>query len=143
MSENRSVFPEPLVTLTFRQAVNEAKRAIREKGWDYIYEPGIRESCHNFEQDGAPSCIVGHMLSYKGMTLEDITGIRHPDNGFEIPFNERGVYTMGMWGVVEMTSEAQIFLSGLQSEQDDGQTWGESYITALRNVYQLRKLAKK
>lgn len=133
------VFEQPLVKLTFRQAVEDAKRAIREKGWTFIYDKKKDGSCQNFDSEGAPSCVVGHILSYEGMKLEDITDVVEPTFNENMDLNHLGIHTMRSRGAVQVSDEALRFLNELQILQDHGETWGHSYTAALRKVYRVRK----
>ena len=74
------------IELTDEEAVALLQRAVEEKGADYVYEhptytdPETNEevedsTCFYFDPGaGTPSCIVGHVLAYKGVTMEEIDG---------------------------------------------------------------------
>ena len=114
------------ITIDFRTAVNDAKRAIREKGWDYRYS-SVDSRCVYFNDD-RPSCIVGHVFAYEGLQAHD----------FNVVNNTREVRKLRK-DLVVFTEEALMFLSRLQDFQDTRQTWGIAYTIALRSVYQNRK----
>jgi hypothetical protein len=106
------------VDLTDVNVVSELlKRAVAEKGADYIY-PGAGEKCYYFEPDGTPSCIVGHVLYYLGAKAED---------SWSDDWNEdTDVSSLRYRGIVEMTTDTMNLLRQAQMTQDSGISWGES-----------------
>lgn len=102
---------EPLKQLDYGQAVVFLEKAIAEKGADYEYErPEESETCLYFEQ-GQPSCIVGHVLSYMGYN--------HVTEG------------MGVMGVlrslgIDADYQTQNLLMNVQTSQDGGMPWGDA-----------------
>lgn len=126
-----------LVSLTLREAIDLTKRAIRAKGWDYVYPSWEEQNCLNFEEDGSPSCVVGHVLSYRGVTLQ---GLKLKDAEWNCTYNyynQSGITSM-RGEVVDVDDETEVFLNALQMSQDSGFTWGNAYITALRELYSYR-----
>lgn len=132
---------EPLVTLDFNEAVELAKRAVAEKGEDYTYEQGAYGRCLNFNIcTSAPSCIVGHILAYKGMTYAQMLGreAAHNDNCMlanRVDYNNSGICTLIGDGLVEVAdTKTEHFLSELQQLQDSGTSWGKSLRSALEYI---------
>ncbi len=52
------------------QALELLDKVVQAKGADYVYPGQPGDLCFNFETDGAPSCIVGHVLADLGLTYE-------------------------------------------------------------------------
>lgn len=118
------------VTIEFDEAIALLKRAVEEKGADYQYlappaspEKGTNGTCVYF-YDGKPSCIVGHVLAYKGMTAEEIG-----DNNAG-----SGVYSLSQLGIIEVDEVTREFLVQVQQEQDLGVTWGDSLRAGIEYV---------
>lgn len=102
-----------------REAINLLDTAVTMKGRDYVYPtPG---TCVNWNDDGTPSCIVGHVLHYLGATPE-LTG-----EGTAMQTCETFFYRQG---TVVFTPAAITVLRVAQSVQDNGGTWGLAYDTA-------------
>lgn len=114
---------EPLVTLDYSEAFKLAQRAVADKGEDYVYDTYCGH-CVNFEETGAPSCIVGHILSYKGMTLAALRSFQEQRAEVELNYNTSGIYTLADVGAVKLTRKAYEFLRRLQTKQDIGAPWG-------------------
>lgn len=133
---------EPMVTLNFDEAVTLAKRAIAEKGEDYVYSRTSLLFCNNFnEEDGSPSCIVGHILSYKGMAWgalrnrQDAHNEQAGNGVFQAIYNSAGVSTLVNDEVIALdSSKTEDFLSELQNLQDNGAPWGKALNAALAEV---------
>lgn len=132
---------EPLVTLDFDEAVALTKRAIAEKGEDYTYPKDESGWCTNFNSfTSAPSCIVGHVLAYKGMTYAQMLGRQAAVNDNCMPvnhvdYNNSGICTLIGDGLVEVAdTKTEEFLAELQQLQDSGNSWGNSLRCALAEV---------
>lgn len=113
--------------------INEAiKKALAEKGGDYVYERVIHEKTGSggcvYAVGDAPSCIVGHVLNaldpemFKRVAeweqeAED-TGFRQAAVALELPFGRDQIHAL---------SQAQV-------AQDDGYKWSAA---ALEYAYYL------
>lgn len=134
---------EPLVTLDLDEAVALTKRAIAEKGEDYVYPKAEAGWCTNFDSDtSAPSCIVGHILAYKGMTYAQMLGREVAVNDEALPinrvdYNSSGICALVGDGLVQADNKTEQFLSELQQLQDNGTSWGNSLRSALEYVTSL------
>lgn len=123
----------PAVTLTFEETVALLRRAQGAKGKDYVYErqpivdsEGMATSgCVYFTEDG-PSCKVGHILHYKGVTFEDMEamGQNCTTNVSELVAEKRLV--------VDLRTEGLLTL--VQEKQDEGMPWGRALEEALEEV---------
>jgi hypothetical protein len=131
-SEAAASQPAP-VEITLDEAKTLLARAVTEKGKDHKYKmltvktlTGLREeACAYFDPaDGRPSCMVGYVLSYKGVTHESlaIAGLNHHAN----------VETLAEMGFIKVDLETQALLEAVQSEQDAGMTWGDALEEALK-----------
>jgi hypothetical protein len=129
--EAKTSKPKPTaVEITLDEAKELLGRAVKEKGEDYVYEP-LREGgrphgrpqCAYFNpEDGCPSCMVGYVLSYKGVTYEslDATGSVVTE-----------VQDLVEEGHLQVDNETLALLTVAQVEQDQGQTWGRALEEAL------------
>jgi hypothetical protein len=120
------------VEITLDEAKTLLARAVEERGADYTYkmltvelEPGRQESlCAYFDpQTKVPSCIVGQVLSYKGVTFDDMAA------------KDKNVYasagTLIDTAFIKADSETRALLETVQSEQDSGMPWGQAVEEAL------------
>lgn len=73
----------------------------------------------------APSCIVGHVLAYEGVTLDGVE--RH---------NESSVHTLAASRATgfEFTEKAVYLLNLCQDKQDCGEPWGKAIADAVAFV---------
>jgi hypothetical protein len=114
------MLPRPVVLpkLSYDEALELLYRAIAEKGPDYVYEKtstGLG-SCAYFI-DNQPSCIVGHVLAYKGVKPEDLPG-------------RSNTAQIGALAVGE-DSRTNYLLDMAQVYQDRGVPWGQAVENAL------------
>jgi hypothetical protein len=120
------------VEITLDEAKALLARAVEERGADYQYkmitfevEPGRRESlCAYFDPaTKAPSCIVGQVLAYKGVTFDDMAA------------KDKNVYasagTLVDTKFIKADDETRALLESVQSEQDSGMPWGQAVEEAL------------
>lgn len=98
---------EEIVTPIIRELVSEF-------GADYVYKEEEREiddgiDCY-YQQDGKPSCIVGHILDRAGVRYDpEWEGV-----GVESILRAEGLYALGF------------ALGAAQYEQDNGHFWGQA-----------------
>lgn len=85
-------------------------RAVAEKGEDYVYPEEEKDGvgCHYF-YEGRPSCIIGHVLSYLGMT--------------EGPEGSGAIFALRRLGFSPAEEYAAV---AAQESQDAGRTWGDA-----------------
>lgn len=117
------------MTYTYDQTIELLQRAVAEKGDSYVYEKELGLfPCRYFNNQGTPSCIVGHVFDYVGLlTVIDDSRNYSQVNG-----------TIGGSGqrvmpepIAEAFSDASfVALQAAQDAQDDGKTWGEALIAA-------------
>lgn len=116
-----------MTTLTKNAVTETLKSLLAEKGEDYIY-PGAGRNCTYSEGDGAPSCIVGHVVA----ALD-------PEAFKQIVEVER--YEGESWSAAQMFSEgfgeagatvatdSAVLATALQlaqEVQDSGASWGDA-----------------
>lgn len=102
------------IELTLEKAHELLKRAVEEKGADYVYpedEKWADGMCRYFRPDGAPLCIVGHVLHYLGVTR--VT-------------EGRGAAAALLGAGVTTVPTTHWALQEAQCCQDGGGTWGEA-----------------
>jgi hypothetical protein len=102
-------------------------RAIRSSvPEDYVYQPPDPEdvtTCRYFEDDGKPSCLIGHILARHGVTKADVG---HRNTGVTVS-------TLIDEGLIEVdTGEMHTILVGIQNWQDGGMQWHTIVKTILR-----------
>lgn len=107
------------ITITADEARELLQRAVNEKGADYVYPE--RFNCRYFNEDGGPSCIVGHVLDYKGLTLDDVPGVE----------NTAALLTIRGDGVIKCDDLTSRALQEAQNVQDCGEPWGYALAEAL------------
>ena len=113
------------IDLTFVEAVALLKRSVAENGAQTVYaKPG--GICLYFTPDGCPSCLIGHVLHYKGMTYKALD-----DRGSNDQTDVSGLIQDTVIRV-DMRTEALLALA--QGFQDDGVPWGRAVEQALEGV---------
>lgn len=142
------------ITIDEQQALDLMRRAVAEKGTDYVYvRPDRSKDCVYVDTtvDPAvatppPSCLVGHALVYAGV---DPVLLWEADQGI-------GEYVDDEYGEVEKTDDTSIKSSGFnqylsqhgvaltyearrvfgaaQREQDRGIPWGQAVAYAAREL---------
>ncbi len=108
--------------LTYKQTVDGLREIVRKSGRDYIdgdYELG----CVNFDdEDGQPSCIVGHLYAMHGIWDE---GYWATDSVVELA--ARGVLTFD-------SDSTKDILANIQKMQDEWVSWGDALDRALKSA---------
>lgn len=90
---------------------------IPRKGEDYIYD-GVDGGCMYKNDDGSPSCIIGHLFDVIGV-LPDF-----PERGAENCFGFGSIRNLP--SVPRFTCKAASYLAELQIHQDRPHTWGDA-----------------
>lgn len=115
------------IELTYDETVKILREVVAEKGEDYVYPgaakndiPGAR--CKYFENDGTPSCIVGHVLARYGLTLEELTDVH---NAWTTPAKLLDL------GLISTTPRVIELLAVAQGKQDFGSPWRVALDNAL------------
>lgn len=129
--EAKTSKPKPTaVEITLDEAKELLARAVKEKGEDYVYvplreggRPNGRPQCAYFnEEDRCPSCMVGYVLSYKGVTYERLDATNSVVTEVQDLVEE---------GHLKVDNHTLALLTVAQVEQDQGQTWGRALEEAL------------
>lgn len=117
----------PMAEITLDEAKTLLARAVEERGADYTYKMLTIDGsalCAYFDPETkAPSCIVGQVLAYKGITFDDMVT------------QNKNVYasagTLIDTKFIKADNETRALLEAVQSEQDAGMPWGRSVEEAL------------
>jgi hypothetical protein len=109
------------IRLTAHEAEAQLELIVRQKGEDYKYPH--KEKCVYYEPDGAPSCILGHLLHKHGVTRDDLT--QHRVN------NSAAAGSLFAGSIIAPTDPKEAdalraLLSEAQSYQDAGNPWGQA-----------------
>lgn len=85
--------------------------------------PDVRSECEYRDRTGAPRCVIGHLLAEVGLTdalanVENNAAVTGLARGGEIVYNDDFASAF--------TGAAVDFMSEVQTEQDEGQTWSEA-----------------
>jgi hypothetical protein len=113
------------IEITYDQAVDLLKRAVAEKGADYVYSKmGLNDAANVgprcvYTIDSDPSCIVGHVLVWSGV------------DPHAIPEGTVCRYLLDKVGV-SVNNKTLDLLREAQAYQDGGRPWGESVDHAIR-----------
>lgn len=113
--------------LSVEETIAKLEAIVAKYGEDYVYqlptyedESGELESCMYSNQDGTPSCIVGHVL--KEVSPKYFKSV-HEREWEQLDSN--AVYNLS--GIYQYFEERAVnLLSNVQFDQDDGVTWGEA-----------------
>lgn len=103
--------------ISYDEAVGILNALVIEKGAEFVYSEHY-ESCVNWDTQGQPRCIVGHLVGRKGW-IPDLHSDHMTDNCTEVAvlFEDLSIdaddRTMGL-------------LSRVQMEQDQNVPWGDA-----------------
>jgi hypothetical protein len=109
-----------LPKLSYEEALDLLNRAIAEKGADYVYQRTADDDSCAYFKNGEPSCIVGHVLAYKGVTQEDL------------PENKNTAIVIALR--IAQDDRTERLLDSAQSYQDTGTPWGDAVKSALEDT---------
>lgn len=116
-----SVMTSGVPELTREKAIELLNRAIEEKGKDYVYPRASvdgQNTCY-YVENGAPSCIVGHILAWAGVALDDIAAY------------EGEAAHEPVLDLVKAPQDVVDALEQAQEIQDRAEPWGVAVSTAL------------
>lgn len=117
----------PFIILDIDQAKMLLKRAVEERGADFVYRtlPDVdAKPCVYFDPETeCPACLIGHVLSYKGLSYADIGAYNHGT----------GVAALREAGIIRTDTDTAELLSIAQQKQDAGWAWGKAVQYALDN----------
>jgi hypothetical protein len=129
--------PEAQTSESVEISLDEAKgllsRAVEEKGDLYTYEQVDNQCLYFNPETKAPSCLVGHVLAYKGITFDGLDASEAN--------NSTDVHDLVEAGVIRTNLETEYLLSLAQDQQDSGATWGRALKTALEDYEERTKEA--
>jgi hypothetical protein len=116
-----------MTTLTKNAVTETLKSLLAEKGEDYIY-PGAGRHCTYSEGDGAPSCIVGHVVAALDTEMfERIVEVERYDGE---SWSAAQMFSEGFGDdriVVSTDSKVlAVALQAAQYVQDTGASWGNA-----------------
>lgn len=120
----------PVVTLGYDEALFLLNRAVAERGADHVYDVPATpfEECVYFDIFGDPSCIVGHVLHYKGISAEDM----REDNNNGIDLILAGAAKSEI--EIRVDPLTRTLLTTVQESQDSQTPWGEALASAIHFV---------
>lgn len=120
-----------MIELTKQETVQLLRRAVEEKGADHVYQPPTHiedgeewQESHSYFHGGKPGCLVGHVLSYKGIT-EEALGSDNADTRVNELFVNRTVWA---------DDDVQAILTKVQDAQDQGKAWGAAVEEGLESA---------
>jgi hypothetical protein len=97
---------------------------------EYRQKPATWSSCVNFDKDGKPSCVVGHLVDVVLGNEDELRAwFRDPDHRM-IAANQAYDELVDA-GVLERDGRTFHLLCTIQEMQDTGNTWGSAYESAL------------
>lgn len=138
------------ITIDKDRALELLAKAVKEKGEDYVYPrsnsaKGTYGKCLYVEDDGTPSCIVGHVIGYVKPSLLPLVGTWERNecperDEYDFPpkhttieqgfgFSTGATYvadSLERSDLLRFTPEAVSVLSRAQRIQDGGETWGKA-----------------
>lgn len=121
----------------YDEAVALLKRAVAEKGENYVYtRDAVYNSCQ-YVRDGKPSCIVGHVIGYASWDALEIVaeierkrGSSWPAVDLQIDSKPHDLQELSSESYtaipVRFTEAAAELLREVQLQQDNGESWGNA-----------------
>ncbi|AGY47121.1 hypothetical protein CN1A_12 [Clavibacter phage CN1A] len=116
--------------INLNNVIELLEAAVDKKGREYVDPDALSHTRCSYAKDGAPSCIVGHVLVDLGVPVEELT-----DSGLgEVSelFNDNDPYYVEIVSRVTATGPALEVLSKAQAVQDQQGTWGDALDSARR-----------
>lgn len=113
------------------EQVLDALRIVVNGKEDYVYRSD-HYLCEYADNEGNPSCVVGHVVNHLDPELFKKLAQREKDT-FESPKITRIGYDLKDGDKLAFTRGAIIVLGAAQSEQDGSGTWGEALAQAEAN----------
>lgn len=109
--------------LPYHRVTELLDRAVIERGYDYVYpehekrvfphrDPN-RKMCSYVRDDGTPSCIIGLIASYLGVTTEEMKRYEGRPGSFML-------HDVGF----DFSARTDRLLTDVQQRQDGGRPWG-------------------
>jgi hypothetical protein len=126
--------PSTPVEISLEEAKALLAKAVEERGADYTYEQVGNECLYFDPATQGPSCLVGYVLSYKGITL--------PALNDSASNNSTDVHDLVSGGVIQTDLETEYLLSTAQDRQDSGATWGRALSEALEGYEEAAREAE-
>lgn len=117
--------------LSQKKFIELAKKAVAKMGPDYIYRPPGGYGCVYFDEEGEPSCILGHIISDLGITSENV-GNHNSKTCDKIIGSKNDSPWRGKI-MVHASPRVQVALRDLQRKQDMGVPWGRALEEALKH----------
>lgn len=133
------------INITPEEALSLLERAVAEKGDGYVYEKvsvgcdGYCEAdctedhggnCVYFDDQGEPSCILGHAFSYLGMTADDFRRVNREAVLDTATFQFSNVLARNIFSAAQRAQDG----FGALDPVDDPKPWGEALVAA-KEVY--------
>lgn len=101
--------------LTPREAYALLTKFVEEKGADYVYAaPNEESEACLYVYNGAPSCLVGHVLVAAGVPFEEIKEVEETSAHTAVP------------RLLDVSVDLADALDAAQKKQDGGRPWGEA-----------------
>lgn len=116
-----------MIQFTYEDVLQSLKHIVHAKGEDYIYNRA-RQSCVYYEQNGEPSCLIGHFL-YENELVMAVDAEEYEQNDAQSV-----VWKLEEKGIAQIDERATYLLQNAQECQDWGHSWGASLNTAIEAV---------
>jgi hypothetical protein len=107
--------------LTYSQVHDTAVQVVSEVDKNFIYCPPGHGQCV-YVYEGAPSCIVGHILARLGTDIKTLVNWDNSVNS--------GIGSVALRDELNFNTDVLVFLRKLQGEQDNMSTWRRSLESA-------------
>lgn len=112
---------------TYEEVLQSLKEIVHAKGENYIY-PRAKDGCVYFEDDGQPSCLIGHfMYEQRLVTYDDAPN-------YEEQNAENAAAIMEANEIARFDERAILLMQAAQENQDWGRPWGASLAMAVDRV---------
>lgn len=98
-------------------------KVVEAKGADYVYPGTAGDTCYNFEVQGAPSCIVGHVLAELGVTKDQAAEVR-VDGSAGVNDTVEALVRNGWKYTFSIGAVAVLYRA--QNVQDQRRSWGDA-----------------
>lgn len=126
-----------MISLTDEQILADLVAVVAGRE-SFYYEPPLVDdasTCVYFGEDGAPSCIIGHVLARHGITLADLQR-DNPHLGAR-DYNDAGINMLLGIRLFACSDAAASALFNAQRMQDIGHSWGEALTAAEETMLEM------
>lgn len=110
-----------MIRIDALRAIKLLREIVDEHGRDHRYSRKGGGGRCRYEYDGAPACLIGHVLHRAGLPVAELARM-----DVAPVFASTEISEVVLPLAVDMTDTARVVLGAAQLAQDHGETWGQA-----------------